>query len=114
MADLHAPSARLEPSRHREANTSVPLSLWSTCHDQSIYVRCLPCAWSPSLLEGQTSCEKCVNETLNKRVLIFTMDSLKTTLEAVKSGGPAGEIFVRTSLETVLTVRKSWSGAAWD
>mmetsp|Transcript_22492 Transcript_22492/g.50680 ORF Transcript_22492/g.50680 Transcript_22492/m.50680 type:complete len:520 (-) Transcript_22492:59-1618(-) len=65
--------------------------------------QCLPCAWSPSLLEGQTSCEKCVNETLNKRVLIFTMDSLKTTLEAVKSGGPAGEIFVRTSLETVLT-----------
>jgi len=64
---------------------------------------CQPCAFSANSLEGQTYCEQCVNETLNKRVLIFTMDSLKTTLEAVKSGGPAGEIFVRTSLETVLT-----------
>ncbi|EKX33613.1 hypothetical protein GUITHDRAFT_147789 [Guillardia theta CCMP2712] len=35
--------------------------------------------------------------------LLALTRSVARTLEAVKSGGPAGEIFVRTSLETVLT-----------
>jgi hypothetical protein len=37
-----------------------------------------------------------------KRVLIFTMDSLASTIEAAKHGGPAGEITVRSSLEAQL------------
>lgn len=43
-----------------------------------------------------------VRSTGAKRVLIFTMDSTFQTIEAAKHGGPAGEITIRTSLQSAL------------